>query len=79
MTYAAFCRNYGTWSTKAVGSRCWNDEILEQAREELQGRWESVVDWVELQKTQLEEATADLFQSICDLLKGEHLSLLTFC
>ncbi|KAL1980018.1 hypothetical protein VTN96DRAFT_4795 [Rasamsonia emersonii] len=74
MTYAAFCRNYGTWSTKAVGSRCWNDEILEQAREELQGRWESVVDWVELQKTQLEEATADLFQSICDLLK-EHINL----
>ncbi|KAL1967746.1 hypothetical protein VTN77DRAFT_3003 [Rasamsonia byssochlamydoides] len=73
-SYAAFCRKYGTWTTKAVGSRCWNDEILEEAREELQGRWESVVDWVESQEAEFEEATADLFQSIRDLLE-EHVNL----
>ncbi|KAI0440325.1 hypothetical protein F4803DRAFT_527987 [Xylaria telfairii] len=29
-TYSAFCRNHGTYSTAAVGSRSWNQEIIEE-------------------------------------------------
>ncbi|OOQ84220.1 hypothetical protein PEBR_33708 [Penicillium brasilianum] len=31
-SYAAFCRQNGTHTTKAKGAQCWNDELMAQAR-----------------------------------------------
>lgn len=70
-TYAAFCRHYGTHKTANQLYRCWNDEILQEAREELQPKWDGIVDWIQEQTAVLREATANAFQSVCKLLHGE--------
>ncbi|KAI3320818.1 hypothetical protein HD806DRAFT_505075 [Xylariaceae sp. AK1471] len=41
-TYAAFCRNYGTHCTAAVGSRSWNEEMIEGMTNDLSPSWEKV-------------------------------------
>ncbi|KAB8261079.1 hypothetical protein BDV32DRAFT_137730 [Aspergillus pseudonomiae] len=62
MTYSAFCRNYGTHSTKAANYRCWNEELLEGMRFYLKERWESIQGWVSIQKLTLGEAVRRAFE-----------------
>ncbi|PIG85793.1 hypothetical protein AARAC_011290 [Aspergillus arachidicola] len=62
-TYSAFCRNYGTHSTPGAGGyRCWNEELLEGMQSDLEERWESIRDWVCMQKTALEETVRRTFE-----------------
>ncbi|KAE8380157.1 hypothetical protein BDV26DRAFT_258086 [Aspergillus bertholletiae] len=62
-TYAAFCRKYGTHSTLAApGYHCWNDELLEGMRNDMEGRWISIQEWVYMQKTALEETIRRTFE-----------------
>ncbi|BDD63570.1 hypothetical protein MAP00_008444 [Monascus purpureus] len=41
-TYAAFCRKNGTHSTGAAGYHCWNDELLEAMRTDLEEKWNAI-------------------------------------
>ncbi|KAF5862014.1 hypothetical protein ETB97_012252 [Aspergillus alliaceus] len=62
-TYAAFCRNYGTHSTRAArGYHCWNDELLKGMQTDLEERWVSIEEWVYMQKAALGEIVRNTFQ-----------------
>lgn len=38
-SYSAFCRQYGNHCTNAVGSRCWNDEAVEEMKTDVFIAW----------------------------------------
>ena len=38
-SYAAFCRKYGDHTTAVIGSRCWNEEIIEGMTGDLAEPW----------------------------------------
>ncbi|KAH6633922.1 hypothetical protein B0J18DRAFT_414751 [Chaetomium sp. MPI-SDFR-AT-0129] len=38
-TYAAFCRNYGTYNTQAAGYHCWNEEAMRSMNDDLADPW----------------------------------------
>ncbi|KAI0865909.1 hypothetical protein F4860DRAFT_458178 [Xylaria cubensis] len=59
-TYSAFCRNYGTHSTAAVGPRSWNQEIIEEMTNDMNTPWD------ELQMT-FEQRGEDIIESIDNL------------
>ncbi|EIT76021.1 hypothetical protein BDV35DRAFT_356397 [Aspergillus flavus] len=62
-TYSAFCRKYGTHSTPGAGGyHCWNEELLEGMQNDLEEPWESIRDWVCMQKTALEETVRRTFE-----------------
>jgi hypothetical protein len=41
-TYAAFCRNYGDYNTRAVGPHNWNEEAIERMAGHLAAPWQSL-------------------------------------
>ncbi|KAB8203587.1 hypothetical protein BDV34DRAFT_214505 [Aspergillus parasiticus] len=62
-TYIVFCIHYGTHSTKGAGGyRCWNDELLQGMRTDLEGRWAAIQEWVYMQKTALGETVRRTFE-----------------
>ncbi|KAE8325321.1 hypothetical protein BDV39DRAFT_194466 [Aspergillus sergii] len=62
-TYIAFCIHYGTHSTPgADGYHCWNEELLEGMRTDLEERWASIQEWVYMQKTALDETVRRTFE-----------------
>ncbi|PWY94991.1 hypothetical protein BO94DRAFT_456160 [Aspergillus sclerotioniger CBS 115572] len=74
MTYAAFCRNYGTHQTAKQPYRCWNKEILGPGIDQLSLAWRSMLDWLEEHSQNLEDELTDVFQGVrgsipeqCDL------------
>jgi hypothetical protein len=43
-TYSAFCRRFGTWSSKAAdGYHCWNEEAIAAMIDHMDDPWESFV------------------------------------
>ncbi|KAL4870412.1 hypothetical protein BDV12DRAFT_207717 [Aspergillus spectabilis] len=71
MTYAAWCRNYGTHQTGKQPYRCWNEEILGQGITQLSNRWDTMLDYLEDKKDDLNEKVSNLFQGLCDSIE-EH-------
>ncbi|KAF7589335.1 hypothetical protein BBP40_004449 [Aspergillus hancockii] len=69
-TYAAFCRKYGTHSTKGAGYHCWNDELLEDMKTDLEERWASIEGWVSMQKASLEGNVKSIFQETLTQLEN---------
>ncbi|KAE8311842.1 hypothetical protein BDV41DRAFT_565575 [Aspergillus transmontanensis] len=62
-TYIVFCIHYGTHSTPgADGYHCWNEELLEGMRTDLEERWASIQEWVYMQKTALDETVRRTFE-----------------
>ncbi|UDD59534.1 hypothetical protein AFCA_006956 [Aspergillus flavus] len=62
-TYIVFCSRYGTHSTKGAGGyRCWNEELLQGMRTDLEGRWATIQEWVYMQKTALGETVRRTFE-----------------
>ncbi|RYC53741.1 hypothetical protein CHU98_g12467 [Xylaria longipes] len=59
-TYSAFCRNYGTHYTAAVGSRSWNQEIIEEMIKDMSTPWNGV-------QVSLDKLSEDIIESIDDL------------
>ncbi|KAL2145862.1 hypothetical protein VTI28DRAFT_5944 [Corynascus sepedonium] len=41
-TYAAFCRQYGTYTTAAVGYHCWNEEAMKIMNGDLAHPWDNL-------------------------------------
>ncbi|KAJ5646831.1 hypothetical protein N7490_003203 [Penicillium lividum] len=74
-TYAAFCRNNGTYSTKAAGGfHCWNDELVQKPRQDLSPGWEAIMACLESQADILSEVIVSVFNNVCGTLR-EHVSL----
>ncbi|KAI1844902.1 hypothetical protein JX266_008918 [Neoarthrinium moseri] len=46
-SYAAFCRNHGEYYTQAVGSRCWNAEMIETMANDLDRPWQVLLESVQ--------------------------------
>ncbi|GLA84422.1 hypothetical protein AtubIFM56815_008635 [Aspergillus tubingensis] len=66
MTYAAFCRNYGTYETAKQPRRCWNEEILGSGIDQLSLAWDSVLNWLEEEGKKLEDEISRIFQGVHD-------------
>lgn len=41
-TYAAFCRHYGRYDSRAIGFHDWNEEVIEAMADDLTGPWQGL-------------------------------------
>ncbi|KAL4891702.1 hypothetical protein BDV59DRAFT_181582 [Aspergillus ambiguus] len=74
-TYAAWCRNYGTHQTGQKSYCCWNDEIVQRAREVLGPRWDEIIVWLESRIDTLTADTAAVFSGMHrELEEHRHLA-----
>ncbi|KAJ6031623.1 hypothetical protein N7540_002355 [Penicillium herquei] len=48
-TYKVYCAHYGTYSTEKEPNRCWNDELMQPIRVQLDPQWEILFEWLESQ------------------------------
>ena len=72
-TYAAFCRNYGTHQTEAVGDHCWNAELLERMQRAWERPWLSFEFWVFAQRAHLVDVVKAAFEENFEHLNGTAL------
>ncbi|CBF75962.1 uncharacterized protein ANIA_10424 [Aspergillus nidulans FGSC A4] len=73
-TYAAWCRNNGTYQTPKQAYRCWNEEVLGRGRTQLSAAWDTILDILEGEKDEIDEEVSRLFRGICDSI-DEHLDI----
>lgn len=74
MTYAAFCRNYGTHETAKQPYRCWNKEILGPGINQLSLAWDTLLNWLEEHGKELEDELTRIFQGVHDSIRGKPFS-----
>jgi DNA-binding transcriptional regulator PaaX len=74
-TYAAFCRKYGTHQPKDQVTRYWNEEILQDANDELVASWSALKTWLNEQKNAAEALVVQIFNPICVTLEGRRFLL----
>ncbi|PYI32270.1 hypothetical protein BP00DRAFT_445723 [Aspergillus indologenus CBS 114.80] len=73
LTYAAFCRNYGSHQTKSQPQyRCWNEEILGSARDWLKLAWDVVLSQLEGHAEGFEKGLSRLFGEVCESIGKHH-------
>ncbi|PYI23435.1 hypothetical protein BO99DRAFT_323354 [Aspergillus violaceofuscus CBS 115571] len=72
MTYAAFCRNYGSHQTKSQQYRCWNEEILGSARDWLKLAWDVVLSQLKGHAEGFEKGLSRLFGEVCESIGKHH-------
>ncbi|KAI0467376.1 hypothetical protein F4859DRAFT_494186 [Xylaria cf. heliscus] len=70
-TYSAFCRNYGTHYTAAVGSRSWNQEIIEEMIKDMDTPWDEVQMSLDKQGEDIIESIDGLFDWVDQFLDTE--------
>ncbi|KAL3436714.1 hypothetical protein BDV09DRAFT_202801 [Aspergillus tetrazonus] len=63
-TYATFCRKYGIHRPLNGRLRCWNNEILQEASEELDQAWSSLLVWLTDEKIALHELIDEIINSV---------------
>ncbi|KAJ5263281.1 hypothetical protein N7478_010886 [Penicillium angulare] len=68
-TYAAYCRQSGTYSTKAQRDRSWNDELISRPRSQLIPQWNMIKDWLQSQSDNSEDTIEEIFQRLSNLLE----------
>ncbi|KAL4972993.1 hypothetical protein BDW66DRAFT_143057 [Aspergillus desertorum] len=73
-TYAAWCRNNGTYQTSTQPYRCWNEEVLGRGSTQLSAAWDIILDILEEEKDEIDAEISRLFQGICDSI-DEHLDI----
>lgn len=69
-TYAAWCRKNGTHKTAAQPYRCWNEEILGPGSDQLSIRWDTMLDWLDEKRDELDDELSGIFQHICNSIEG---------
>ncbi|PLN80725.1 hypothetical protein BDW42DRAFT_170368 [Aspergillus taichungensis] len=74
MTYAAWCRNYGTYRTKAQAHCCWNDALIQKPRDCLSPVWDQIIDYLESSVRTLVSETSRTFRRMQRVL-AEHQNL----
>lgn len=72
-SYAAFCRKNGNHQVSNQKPRCWNNELMEQARPTLDPRWEALRDWLIFRMDTLHSDISTSFRIISDTLQGMSL------
>ncbi|GLA14395.1 hypothetical protein AnigIFM62618_000774 [Aspergillus niger] len=72
MTYAAFCRNYGTYETAKQPYRCWNKEILGPGISQLSMAWETMLNWLQEHGKGLEDELTKIFQDVHNSIHEQH-------
>ncbi|KAI0509571.1 hypothetical protein F5B22DRAFT_657953 [Xylaria bambusicola] len=70
-SYAAFCRNFGTHHTAKVGSRNWNEEIIEQMVVDLSAPWEQLQFNLDIKRDDITEFIGDIFEEADTFLDAE--------
>ncbi|TGJ78173.1 hypothetical protein E0Z10_g10588 [Xylaria hypoxylon] len=70
-SYSAFCRNYGTHRTATIGSRNWNEEIIEEMESDLSPPWEQVQIGLDQQGGEIAEFIDDVFEEADEVLDTE--------
>jgi glucan phosphorylase len=60
-SYSAFCRNFGTHCTNAIGSRCWNEEAIASMKRSLNKQWAEFVDDVQVEVDDVKQFIASTF------------------
>ncbi|KGO42065.1 hypothetical protein PEX1_069780 [Penicillium expansum] len=73
-TYAAFCRKSGDYKTGAQSYRCWNNELVQPAREALNAEWEDILDWLQAQTGRLVGDTRTTFEELREEIEA-HIEL----
>ncbi|KAL2813123.1 hypothetical protein BJX63DRAFT_395031 [Aspergillus granulosus] len=73
-TYAAFCRKYGIHQPSGQQLRCWNEEVLQEANDDLVENWGSLQTWLYEQQDIVRALVADTFNSVYETLE-EHVHL----
>ncbi|KAF4273055.1 hypothetical protein CNMCM8812_008067 [Aspergillus fumigatus] len=71
-TYAAWCRKNGTHKTAAQPYRCWNEEILGPGSDQLSIRWDTMLDWLDEKRDELDDELSGIFQHICNSIEEHH-------
>ncbi|KAH6887646.1 hypothetical protein B0T10DRAFT_490140 [Thelonectria olida] len=61
-SYAAFCRNYGDYSTPAVGCRNWNEEAIEEMTKDLNQPWKDLRRLIDTRHGSVETLLDDLLE-----------------
>lgn len=73
-TYAAFCRKFGEHKTQAVpDGRCWNDELLQPARDQLILNWVTLENWLHWQETSMVRDARTIFNRWREEIGGRSL------
>ncbi|KAI1423392.1 hypothetical protein F5Y12DRAFT_757515 [Xylaria sp. FL1777] len=70
-SYSAFCRNYGTHCTGAIGSRNWNEEIIQAMTDDLQPPWEELQSSLDQQSEDIVEFIQNVFEEVDEILATE--------
>jgi len=67
-TYSAFCRNYGHYTTPAVGSHNWNEEAIEKMIRDLDAPWRKLRLKVQKRHESIVKSIEDLMDWAIDYL-----------
>ncbi|KAF2266375.1 hypothetical protein CC78DRAFT_459505 [Lojkania enalia] len=63
-SYSAFCRNYGTHFTNAIGYRCWNEEAIASMKNDMSGLWNTFNGDVEFYLDRTQTSINDIFRTV---------------
>ncbi|KAF2740486.1 hypothetical protein EJ04DRAFT_559010 [Polyplosphaeria fusca] len=69
-SYSAFCRNFGTHWTKAIGHACWNEEAVASMKTDLSDRWDDFSGDAELYLDGVTERVKDVFDGMLEATTG---------
>ncbi|KAJ0426006.1 hypothetical protein BJY00DRAFT_272728 [Aspergillus carlsbadensis] len=73
-TYFAFCRKYGTHQPKDQVLRCWNEEILQDANDDLTRSWSALKTWIYEQQDAADALVVEIFNLVRETIE-EHVHL----
>ncbi|KAL4991483.1 hypothetical protein BDW68DRAFT_142463 [Aspergillus falconensis] len=73
-TYAAFCRKYGVHRPGNGSLRCWNNEILQEASEELDQGWSTLFVCLDDQQYALHDQIDETFSLVCASIE-DHMNI----
>ncbi|WDK22112.1 hypothetical protein CGRA01v4_13402 [Colletotrichum graminicola] len=72
-SYSAFCRQYGSYCTPAVGRRDWNEEAIAELVKDLGPRWDKLCSSIEDELEENAELMDDVLARALELIQLEDL------
>jgi hypothetical protein len=70
-SYAAFCRKYGVHQIGKESVRYWNNEVLQDASEELHQCWSTLMEWLDGQQNTTEDQIYAIFSVVSTSIEGK--------